>query len=136
MEEHLRRIGYLNMALGAFGVLVCIVILILFKGPSGVLLINARVGGSATTTEGFVTACVMIYMILMAGPLILVGKGLLHCQEWARNLGMILSIFGLINIPFGTAIGVYSLWVLTSYEVEPLFAAPPRAPGGLGTPRH
>ncbi len=135
MEAHLRRAGLLNIALGAFGVFVCIVILILFKGPGGVLLINARVGGSATTTEGFVTACIMVYLILMAGPLILVGKGLLVCQEWARNLGMILSIFGLINIPFGTIVGIYSLWVLTSYEVEPLFTAPPQNRQNLAPPR-
>ena len=135
MEAHLRRIGILNIALGVFGLVVCIVILILFGGPSGVLLINARVGGSTTTTEGFVTACIMIYFVIMAAPLILVGKGLLRCQEWARNLGMILSIFGLINIPFGTIVSIYSLWVLTSYEVEPLFTAPPRPPQDLAPPR-
>ncbi|MBL8179376.1 MAG: hypothetical protein JNK48_32155 [Bryobacterales bacterium] len=128
MEAHLRRTGFLNIALGILGVLICIVILILFKGPSGVLLINARVGGSATTTEGFVTACAMVYLLVMAGPQILVGRGLLNCQEWARNLGMIVSIFGFIHIPVGTVIGIYSLWVLTSYEVEPLFTAPPRGP--------
>jgi len=128
MEAHLRRTGILNIALGVLGLFVCVVILILFKGPSGVLLINARVGGSATTTEGFVTVCMMAYLLLMAGPQIMVGRGLLRCQEWARNLGMIVSIFGLINIPVGTAIGIYSLWVLTSYEVEPLFTAPPRGP--------
>lgn len=135
MEAHLRRIGYLNIALGVFGIFVCVVILILFKGPGGVLLINARVGGSTTTTEGFVTACAMLYLVLMAGPQIMLGRGLLECQEWARNLGMILSIFGLINVPFGTVVGVYSLWVLTSYEVEPLFTARPRSPGDLPPPR-
>lgn len=134
MEAHLRRIGILNVALGALGIFVCIVILILFRGPSGVLLINARAGGSATTTEGFLTACAMVYLLLMAGPLILTGMGLLRCQEWARNLGMILSIFSLINIPLGTFVGVYSLWVLTSYEVEPLFTAPPRNRENLAPP--
>ncbi|MBL8232341.1 MAG: hypothetical protein JNL98_27845 [Bryobacterales bacterium] len=129
MEKHLRTIGYLNVALGALGVLACVVILILFRGPSGVLLINARAGSTVTTTEGFVTACIMVYLILMAGPLIAVGIGLLQVQEWARNLGMILSILSLIGIPIGTVVGIYSLWVLTSFEVEPLFQSPPRAPG-------
>lgn len=128
MEMHLRTIGYLNVGLGALGVLACVVILILFGGPSGVLLINARTGSNVTTTEGFVTACVMVYLFLMAGPLIAVGMGLLQFQEWARNMGMILSIFSLIHIPIGTIVGVYSLWVLTSFEVEPLFQSPPRPP--------
>ncbi|MCS7026820.1 MAG: hypothetical protein NZV14_18625 [Bryobacteraceae bacterium] len=128
MERHLRAVGYLNVALGAFGVLASVVILILFGGPSGVLLINARVGSTVTTTEGFVTACVMIYWLLMAGPLIAVGLGLLQVQEWARNFGTILSIFNLINIPLGTVVGIYSLWVLTSFEIEPLFQSPPKPP--------
>jgi hypothetical protein len=132
MERHLRTIGYLNAGLGALGVLACVVILILFGGPKGVLLINARVGSTVTTTEGFVTACAMVYLILMAGPLIAVGVGLLQFQEWARNLGMILSIFSLINIPAGTVVGIYSLWVLTSFEVEPLFQSPPKPPAHSG----
>ena len=135
MEAHLRRVGLLNIALGIFGLFICAVIFVLFGGPNGILLINARVGGSTTTTEGFVTACIMIYFLFMAAPLILVGKGLLQCQEWARNLGMILSIVNLINIPFGTIVAVYSLWVLTSYEIEPLFTAPPRNRQDLAPPR-
>lgn len=125
MEKHLRIIGLLNAALGVLGLVACVVILILFGGPKGVLLINARVGSAITTTEGSVTVAIMVYLVLMAGPLIMVGLGLLKCQEWARNLGMILSIVTLVHIPLGTIVGIYSLWVLTSFEVEPLFKNPP-----------
>ncbi|MBI3683093.1 MAG: hypothetical protein HY235_22195 [Acidobacteria bacterium] len=125
MERHLKWVGIANIALGMLGVLASVAALVLFGGPGGILLINARVGGSATTPEGFVTACVIVYLLLMAGPLIAVGIGLMRFQEWARNLGMILSVFALIHIPIGTMVGIYSFWVLTSYEVEPLFQAPP-----------
>lgn len=128
MEKHLRAVGILNIALGALGVLAALLTLVLFKGPSGILLINARIGGSATTQEGFVTACILIYFLLMAGPLIALGFGLLRYQEWARNMGVIVSIFSLVNIPVGTVIGIYSIWVLTSFEVEPLFRNPPVPP--------
>ena len=125
METHLRIIGFLNAGLGVLGLVACVVILILFGGPQGVLLINARAGSTITTTEGFITVCTMIYLVLMAGPLISVGMALVKCQEWARNLGMILSIVNLMHIPLGSVVGVYSLWVLTSFEVEPLFKNPP-----------
>ncbi len=128
MDAHLRIIGYLNFGLGTLGLLVCAVILILVGGPSKILLINARIGGSTSTLEGQVTVAVMVYLILMAAPLIAVGLGLLRFQEWARNIGIILSIFSLIHIPLGTVTGIYSLWVLTSFEVEPLFQTPPTAP--------
>jgi hypothetical protein len=128
METHLKAIGILNAALGAFGLLVSIVALIAFRGPRGILLINAREGGSTSTTEGTIIMAALIYMILLAAPLISVGIGLLRYQEWARNLGMISSIFSLIYIPAGTIIGIYSLWVLTSHEVEPIFKNPPAPP--------
>jgi hypothetical protein len=127
METHLRMIGYLNIALGILGLVAIVITLILFKGPSGVLLINARMGGSATTSEGFTIACILFFLFVMAGPLIAVGYGLLQYQEWARDMGMILAIVTLIHIPLGTLLGIYSLWVLTSFEVEPLFKVPPQA---------
>jgi hypothetical protein len=128
MDAHLKIIGYLNACLGAIGVVACAVILIVVGGPGNVLLINARIGGSASTLEGQVTLAIMIYLLLMAGPLIAVGLGLLRYQEWARNLGIILSIFSFVHFPVGTVVGIYSLWVLTSFEVEPLFQSPPTGP--------
>ncbi len=121
MEKHVRTLGYLNAGLGVFCLVACIAALVIFEGPSGVLLINAREGSSITTTEGFITACVLIYLFLMAAPLFLIGIGLLRLQDWARDLGIIASIFALAIIPFGTVVGIYNLWVLNSFEVEPLF---------------
>ena len=38
--------------------------------------------------------------------------GLFQRQPWARMLGIILGVIMLIRIPFGTALGIYTLWVL------------------------
>jgi len=38
--------------------------------------------------------------------------GLFERQPWARTLGMVLGILALIRPPFGTALGIYTLWVL------------------------
>lgn len=140
METHLRAAGYLNIGLGIAGLVAVVIGLILFGGPGGVLLINAREGGSTSTLEGTVTAAVMIYLVLIAAPLILLGRGLLRVEEWARNLGMILSIVNMVHVPFGTVIAIHTLWVLTSFEVEPLFQAPlrrqrPRFSSGGGPQR-
>ena len=80
METHVRMIGRLNIALGILGLVAIVVALILFKGPNGILLINARMGGSATTTEGFAIACIFLYLFVIAAPLIAVGYGLLQYQ--------------------------------------------------------
>jgi len=44
------------------------------------------------------------------------GIGLLHWQGWARTLAIVLGCIALIHMPFGTALGIYTLWVLAPAE--------------------
>lgn len=53
-----------------------------------------------------------------AGVGFLAGWGLLQRQPWARMLGIVLGLLSLIDIPFGTAIGIYTLWVLVPAASE------------------
>lgn len=48
----------------------------------------------------------------------LAGYGLLNREPWARMLTIVMSILALFNIPFGTALGIYGLWVLLPAESE------------------
>ena len=49
---------------------------------------------------------------------ILVGWGLLTRQPWARVVAIVFGCIALVHIPFGTALGVYTLWVLLPAESE------------------
>lgn len=52
---------------------------------------------------------------LMAGFAVLggaAGWGLMTHQPWARMLAIVLGCISLIHLPFGTALGIYTLWVL------------------------
>lgn len=40
------------------------------------------------------------------------GIGLLTRQSWARLLTIMLGFVSLIDMPLGTALGIYTLWVL------------------------
>jgi len=42
------------------------------------------------------------------------GWGLLERRPWARTLAVVLGCMALIDFPFGTALGIYTLWVLLS----------------------
>jgi hypothetical protein len=42
------------------------------------------------------------------------GIGLLQRQPWARTLVLVLAFISLLNVPFGTAVGIYTIWVLMS----------------------
>lgn len=46
--------------------------------------------------------------------------GLLERQSWGRIVGIVAGAFALIRIPFGTALGIYTLWVLlpATSEIE------------------
>ena len=39
------------------------------------------------------------------------GWGLLQRETWARPLVLVLGIISLLNVPLGTALGIYTLWV-------------------------
>jgi len=42
-----------------------------------------------------------------------VGWGLLQREPWARTVAVVLAFVSLFfNVPFGTALGIYTLWVL------------------------
>jgi hypothetical protein len=43
---------------------------------------------------------------------IIAAWGLYERHEWARILVLIMAFLSLIHIPFGTALGIYTLWVL------------------------
>ncbi len=49
---------------------------------------------------------------------LITGWGLLNCKPWARVLAIVLAFPTLVNIPFGTALGVYTLWVLLSGDAD------------------
>ncbi len=46
------------------------------------------------------------------------GWGLLQREAWARPLVLVLGIVSLINIPLGTALGIYTLWVFMPAQSE------------------
>ncbi len=50
--------------------------------------------------------------LVMASLALLTGYGLLTMKPWARTLAIVMAILSLIKIPLGTALGIYTLWVL------------------------
>ena len=63
-------------------------------------------------------------MAALAVPGLLAGWGLLTRKPWARVLAMVVGILGLVNVPIGTAIGLYTLWALTQPAATEYFTAP------------
>lgn len=122
MERHVQVVAALRIGFGILGILIACVVLVAFIGPG---LIASREGDPMALTVLTVIAVVVAsFILILAVPGIIAGYGLLRHQEWARILTMVLAVLDLFNIPVGTAVGIYSLWVLTQSESEQLFAVP------------
>jgi ABC-type Fe3+ transport system permease subunit len=53
------------------------------------------------------------FLVLAIGG-ILVGLGLRDRKPWARTIAIVLGVLSLFHPPVGTALGIYTLWVLMS----------------------
>jgi hypothetical protein len=133
MITHVKLLGILFIALGVLGLIGVLVIALVFGGAAGIVSMAAHdpeATAIAVPVLGTVGTAIGGLILILSLPDILVGIGLLERRSWARILGIILSLVGLLHFPFGTIVGVYGLWVLLSPETEALFrqGAPP-APG-------
>jgi len=123
METHVKTLGILHIVFGALGVLAALVILLVFGGIAGLVgatshMEDARI---AVPILGGIGTFVFFVVLLLSLPGLIAGIGLLQLRPWARILTIVLSIFELIHVPFGTALGIYGLWVLLSQGTERLF---------------
>ena len=49
---------------------------------------------------------------------LLLAWGLFEREPWARMLGLVIAFLALLRFPLGTALGIYTLWVLLPEESE------------------
>ena len=118
MQKHVTAVGVLNIGMGLFGILIAVVIFGLLAGV-GFLVDNDPTGQAILVGLG---TGMGLFMVVVSVPDIVGGIGLLMRKRWARILLMILAALKLLNIPIGTAVGAYSLWVLLQDETEQLLA--------------
>lgn len=128
METHVKVLGVLNIILGGMGVMAALIILLIFGGTAGIVGATAHGDPEARFVVPLLSAIgggLFFLIIALSVPGIIAGIGLLKFRPWARILTIILSVLNLLHIPFGTAVGIYGLWVLLSRDTERLFAEQP-----------
>lgn len=128
METHVKVLGVLHIVLGILGALGALAIIVIFGGVATLIGMNdsAPEAQVALPIVGAIGSIIAIFVLLISLPGIIAGIGLLQYRPWARTLTIIISALELLNIPIGTALGIYGLWVLLSQRTERLFAAPVR----------
>jgi hypothetical protein len=59
-----------------------------------------------------VVPLVLVATAVTAFLALIAGYGLLTRKPWGRVLGIVVGILALLKFPIGTALGIYTLWVL------------------------
>jgi len=117
MESHVKIIGVLWIVFGALGLFAALTVFGVLFGISFI----PDMGVEAPVILRAVAIGVILFMTILFIPQIIGGVWLIKKQEWARILVIAIAFLSLINFPFGTALGIYSLVVLFKEETVQLF---------------
>lgn len=123
MRSHLRLLGILQLTWGAIGLLLGIAILLLAVGAVAIGLMDTgdRVAAGVTAmTFGVFAAALLLGGAANAWA----GRALRRGEPLGRSGVLWLSVPNLFVLPFGTALGVYALWVLLHNESRQAFIRP------------
>ncbi len=123
MKDHVKVIGILWVIFGAFWLCLAVLALLVFLGVAMI----PNVEDISPAILRVIGIAVSGFLGILGLPQIIGGLGLLHHKEWARILILVLAFIALANVPFGTALGIYTMVVLFNKETVPLFQgqAPP-----------
>jgi hypothetical protein len=118
MEKHVLVVGGLRIAFSVIGLFIATVIFVAIVGGGRI-----SEDPEAIRITSVVGPTIAFFFAILSVPGLIGGIWLIKRQGWARILVLILSILGLVNIPFGTIFGIYSLWVLLNKDTVKLFAS-------------
>lgn len=125
METHVKVLAILYLVFAGLSVLLALAI-VLATGVVTSIVGTAADPADAQLAIPFIRlggAAAAVFCFLWAVPGVVVGIGLLQRRPWVRILGIVLSALSLMHIPFGTALGIYGLWILFHRDSERLFAS-------------
>lgn len=118
IKKHITVLGSIQISFAVLGLMAAVAIMVSLTFARG-FVENDNV---ATVVLRFLSISlpVLIGVISLLG--LIGGIGILVYEPWARQLVIIMSTLGFINIPFGTAKGIYALWVLLNDDAIKLFS--------------
>jgi len=117
MKQHVTLVGTLHIGFGLLGIVGAIAIFFGFH----FLFEFVEDDPVAQKVLSYVGNSLALIILFFSSLGVVGGIGLLSYRSWARVLVMIVSAMNCLNVPVGTAKGIYSLWVLMQPETIELF---------------
>jgi hypothetical protein len=124
MKSHVDFLGLLFIVWGLLTVVIGMSMLAL--GIAAVALIASASHGGSQVAAGIIAAAfttLAIIAILWGAAHVVLGVPLRRQTPWSRLLALTLGSVDLLLLPYGTALGVYALYVLLSESGKGLFVA-------------
>lgn len=127
-HTHIMVLAWINIGFSALFLFIGVFALFFLTGI-GVASQEAE----AMSILAFIGTAAALFFGALALPGFAAGYGLLKKRNWGRVLAIIVAVLDLFNIPIGTAIGLYALWLLTHHHAADYFSpadlqAPPPVP--------
>ena len=123
MPSHVDFVGVLFIVWGLLTTLVGVSTLALGIGAVALITSTSRGGGgqmaAGLTAAAFTTLAIIAIVWGLAH--VVVGVPLRRRKPWARLLALTLGSIDLLLLPYGTALGAYTLWVLLNEKGKALF---------------
>jgi hypothetical protein len=105
-EEHNKTLATLYFVYAGIHGLTLIALLML------VFVVQSATGGSNLLSPFWMTVSLISFLVLLfvvgLWPL-LVGFGFKKRKPWVKPVGLLLAIVSMVNIPIGTALGIYTI---------------------------
>jgi asparagine N-glycosylation enzyme membrane subunit Stt3 len=110
-EEHNKTLATLHFIYGAIHGLTLVGLVILL-----LVVVLATPAGSTISAFWIVEGSIVVATLFVVVGLLplLVGYGFRRRSRWVKPAGIVLAVLSLINIPIGTALGIYTIKFLRS----------------------
>jgi len=118
LRTHVTMLGWLQVLLGIVDLVLALAVFGIF---AGIGLLAGLSGEPGAPLFGVLGTALGGLMALTGVPNVLAGFGLLAHANWARILALVLGALNLLKVPWGTALGLYTFWVLLDDETRAMF---------------
>ncbi len=129
MEKHLTVVAVLNFVYRGFGVILGLILFLLgawFRPfMEGLIEYGAihphEIPPPVLTIVPAILVFIAVLILLGSVAGIVGAAAVLKRREWGRILLLVVSFFTLLDVPLGTLLGGYSIWVLMTDETIRMF---------------
>ncbi len=132
MRYHIDVLGRLHGVWGTFGLLTGSSLFILALGSWASLAALGSVSRAGHAAVWILVATGAT-LVIAGGAMMATGRAVRRQRPSGRTAAIALALPNLVLVPFGTALGVYALWVLLNDDARGAFGRPPRLASSVPT---